>query len=637
MATQTTGGGSTTSFTNTPQASDDNYEFVEDWLRTSSLYDLATNTVTLDVMSDDSGGKAKTLFSIDDGNGNPLDPDFELLCKDVDSSGVSCWEKTPDGNFIRINNGKIEFRIANPEYPDDPNQALDINSLGAGECIDDEFVYSIRLGNGTLSQATVHIHITGVNDAPDAVADTATTDEDTSVLIDVLANDTDPDASDELTITDADVTSGDGSVTIEDGKLRYDPGSAYNHLAAGESAEVEITYTISDGNGGSDTATVTVTVEGVNDAPDAVADTATTDEDTSVLIDVLANDTDPDASDELTITDADVTSGDGSVTIEDGKLRYDPGSAYNHLAAGESAEVEITYTISDGNGGSDTATVTVTVEGVNDDVLDPSDIKFSLAPTVGGLTGGSLAGNATLGSFTAVDGDSTSWTFELSGDDAALFSLSPSTGGTVNLVTVAAGISTGQYTFEVTATDSGGNSYVETFTVSVGTSGDDGAVTFTVTAGSDLSFGLNNGDEINGGNGEDALVGGNGTDTLNGGLGNDQLFGGAQSDTFIFNTAIAPDANVDQILDFNAGGGQADRIHLDNAIFTQLAAGNLAAGNFAANAGGNATDANDFILYDTSTGNLYYDADGNGGGDKVLIAQLTVVTGAVDAADFFVI
>jgi hypothetical protein len=80
MATQTTGGGSTTSFTNTPQAVDDSYTYWEDLLKTdSTLYDSATNTILLDVMANDKGGSAKTLFSVDDGDGNPITSDFDLI------------------------------------------------------------------------------------------------------------------------------------------------------------------------------------------------------------------------------------------------------------------------------------------------------------------------------------------------------------------------------------------------------------------------------------------------------------------------------------------------------------------------------------------------------------------------------
>ncbi len=61
--------------------------------------------------------------------------------------------------------------------------------------------------------------------------------------------------------------------------------------------------------------------------------------------------------------------------------------------------------------------------------------------------------------------------------------------------------------------------------------------------------------------------------------------------------------------------------------------------NFVANAGGVAGDANDYVLYDTSTGALYYDADGNGAGAKVQFAviDLGTLSGTVNAADFSVI
>ena len=182
----------------------------------------------------------------------------------------------------------------------------------------------------------------------------------------MLANDSDPDTSDTLSITAANITGGNGSVSIVSGQLQYDPGSNYDYLAVGESVTVTIDYTISDGNGGTDTATATVTVTGTNDGPTAVADAASTAENTIATIDVLANDSDPDTSDTLSITAANITGGNGSVSIVSGQLQYDPGSNYDYLAVGESVTVTIDYTISDGNGGTDTATATVTVTGTND-------------------------------------------------------------------------------------------------------------------------------------------------------------------------------------------------------------------------------------------------------------------------------
>ncbi|WP_447470378.1 cadherin-like domain-containing protein, partial [Vibrio harveyi] len=91
--------------------------------------------------------------------------------------------------------------------------------------------------------------------------------------------------NDQLTITNASVPAEQGTVAIVDGKLVFTPAENFN-------GDATISYTISDGEL-SDDATVAVTVNPVNDAPVAVDDTVTTDEDTAVTIDVLANDSDP--------------------------------------------------------------------------------------------------------------------------------------------------------------------------------------------------------------------------------------------------------------------------------------------------------------------------------------------------------
>ncbi|MEO1373287.1 MAG: S8 family serine peptidase [Cyanobacteria bacterium J06635_10] len=98
---------------------------------------------------------------------------------------------------------------------------------------------------------------------PIGVRDTATTDEDTSITIDVLANDTDLE-KDILTITGVDDTATIGSVTTNGVNVIYNPNGQFDYLNAGESATDTFTYTIDDSNGGTDTAPVTVTVEGVN-------------------------------------------------------------------------------------------------------------------------------------------------------------------------------------------------------------------------------------------------------------------------------------------------------------------------------------------------------------------------------------
>jgi Ca2+-binding RTX toxin-like protein len=131
---------------------------------------------------------------------------------------------------------------------------------------------------------------------------------------------------------------------------------------------------------------------------------------------------------------------------------------------------------------------------------------------------------------------------------------------------------------------------------------------------------------------DNGIVGNAGANILNGMAGYDTLTGGAGKDTFVFNTALT--RNVDTISDFSAVD---DTIQLENAIFTKLTAtGALSAANFVANTAGTAMDANDFIVYDSDSGALYYDADGNGAGVAVKFAVLTGHP-AITAADFYVI
>ena len=129
-------------------------------------------------------------------------------------------------------------------------------------------------------------------------------------------------------------------------------------------------------------------------------------------------------------------------------------------------------------------------------------------------------------------------------------------------------------------------------------------------------------DTLFGGLGNDLLDGGTGADSMDGGTGSDAFAGGGGNDTFVFSTALNASTNVDRILDFNP---VEDTIHLDQGIFAALttpgalaAAHLLAAPRVTAASG----DANDFVKYDTSTGALYYDSNGNAAGGMTQFATV---------------
>ena len=129
---------------------------------------------------------------------------------------------------------------------------------------------------------------------------------------------------------------------------------------------------------------------------------------------------------------------------------------------------------------------------------------------------------------------------------------------------------------------------------------------------------------------DNEMWGNDGANILDGKAGADIIYGFAGADTFRFTTALGS-GNVDQLVDFTAG---TDTIALDDAVFTGLAAGALAAGAF--RTGTAAPDADDRIIYDNLTGKLYFDADGNGSGAQV---QFAVVHEGISlaASDFTVI
>ena len=140
--------------------------------------------------------------------------------------------------------------------------------------------------------------------------------------------------------------------------------------------------------------------------------------------------------------------------------------------------------------------------------------------------------------------------------------------------------------------------------------GENGNDTLDGGAGNDFLFGQNDDDELNGGTGSDRLNGGAGSDRLNGGLGNDTLTGGIGIDNFIFatNQEFGFNDGIDEITDFVVG---QDQIVLDRTTFTAI--NNVI--EFATvtnNIDAAISDA--IIVYNTDSGQLFYNSNGSGNG-----------------------
>ena len=237
----------------------------------------------------------------------------------------------------------------------DPTGALD--GLRAGQTAVDAFIYVMADGGGLTSSATATVTVTGVNDAPVAVADAYATDEDVTLTVPaaegVLANDSDVDG-DPLSAV---VVSGPshGILTLNaDGSFTYTPAGNFNGTDS-------FTYQANDGTADSPAATVTLTVRPVNDAPVALPDAYATDEDTALTVatpGVLGNDSDVDSDPLSAVVVSDPSH--GVLTLNaDGSFNYTPAADFN-------GSDSFTYRARDGALDSNVATVTITVNPVED-------------------------------------------------------------------------------------------------------------------------------------------------------------------------------------------------------------------------------------------------------------------------------
>ena len=200
---------------------------------------------------------------------------------------------------------------------------------------------------------------------PKANDDSLSVSEGSSTSVDVLNNDSDPDTDKQYLFISGVKENIPGTVSVSGSNVIFSTNGEYNYLSSGESTTKTVYYTVDDGAGGDDPAAVAVTIHGVNDAPNADNDSITTNEDTSVSIHVLNNDKDVDRLDNLSVHSVNENI-PGYVRNEGNKITYHPNNELDYLAAGQSANLTFSYTVTDGKGGFDPANVNLTVLGVND-------------------------------------------------------------------------------------------------------------------------------------------------------------------------------------------------------------------------------------------------------------------------------
>src|SRR6266436_515622 len=452
----------TTSFTKTPQGVDDTYYWNENDLISSGL--LTGNIITLNVMANDLGGNAKTLFSIDDGNGHTNLADYDLM--NADSNGA--WESTSSGDKIRIYDGKIQVDTS---HSLSLLGATSVDALSANDQIHEEFVYAIRLANGTLSQARVTVNIQGVNDAATITGqDTGNVTEDDplhqTASGTLVATDVDHDQNSFLAGTYSGTY---GSIALNaTGNWTYtlnNSATIVQNLNSGQHPTDQIVVKSLDGT----EHTVSVTVNGAdeNHAVSAPTDTDTADGTGGVVnenaangstVGIKAHATDPDATDTVSYSIVNsYVAGDvrnGLFTVDSsGVVKVADSTHLDYEAlSGGSVNVTVRATSSDGTHADTAFAVTIN----NLDEVAPTITSGATATAINENSGVSqVVYTATSTDTGDVATGSTVYSLKAVGD-AAAFSIDGGTGA----VTLAGNPdfeTKSSYSFTVVATDAAGN------------------------------------------------------------------------------------------------------------------------------------------------------------------------------------
>jgi VCBS repeat-containing protein len=286
-------------------------------------------------------------------------PDFWTTFEDSPATGIPIManDRDPDGDVL-------DLSVTQPAHGTVVIDSIIVNGIRTVTYTPapnyngpDSFTYTISDGHGGSATATVSMTVLPVNDGPTAVDDFVTVPEDGSVTFDVLANDSDLEG-DPIKLSGY-TSPAHGTLTLNaDGTLTYQPKPNYHGADS-------FAYNVDDSNFGFGHAQVFLTVTSVNDPPTPRPDTPVLDEDSSIDINVLANDTDVDG-DTLTVTA--VTQGAHGVTAinPNQTVKYTPAANYN-------GSDSFTYTVSDGQGGTATGTVSIFVFAVNDPPVANAD------------------------------------------------------------------------------------------------------------------------------------------------------------------------------------------------------------------------------------------------------------------------
>ncbi len=365
----------------------------------------------------DYNGSLNVSFDVSDGNGSTVQSGIDVTVNPVNdipevanAVAVSQAEEASVVvdpaqliNILPVSDVDGDtLTITNMSYDGDDGTFVDNGDGTYTITGNDDFVgtmpvtYTIDDGNGGQAQGTINVEVTNVNDLPTAGDPlSATMQEDGSYTFtnaDLLVNANDVDG-DVISVSSVSLADGaDGTLTDNgDGSFTYEPSANFN-------GDIQIDYTISDGNGDPVSNTLDVTVEAVNDGPSVDVSSSTVNEDGTLIItqdDLLANATDIDG-DDITASNLQLAPGSTEATIQDngdGTFTVAPDADFNGSLA-------FTFDATDGTETVQAMHVT-TVESVNDAVVVGDNVTATIDED-GSLT---LTQEQLLANATDADGD----------------------------------------------------------------------------------------------------------------------------------------------------------------------------------------------------------------------------------------
>jgi len=271
----------------------------------------------------------------------------------------------------------VTYNASTHSFTLDPSNAA-FQHLAAGIHTTVTVNYGVTDGSATTA-ASVSWEVTGTNDAPVATAKTdVATEGGTTIGGHVMA--TDLDDGQTATLVYSATSAVPAGLTFNvDGSYTFDPTvGAYDHLKAGASQDVVVSYKANDGAADSNVQTLTITVTGTNDAPVAAAKTdVATEGGTTISGHVMATDLD-DGQTATLVYSATSAVPSGLTFNANGSYTFDPTvGAYDHLKAGATQDVVVSYKANDGTADSNISTLTITVMGTNDAPVVSGEVMAS--------------------------------------------------------------------------------------------------------------------------------------------------------------------------------------------------------------------------------------------------------------------